>query len=112
MSSIEREVVELVGLQMGIAEVRAQDRILEDLGAESMDIVNLLATVEERFGMSIGEPELLAIRTPADLANLVSRRRNASGLRGLEPDRAAGPTGTGRPRSGGVRVGKPGLALR
>ena len=78
MPHIEQEIVELIRLQLGISEVRAQDRILEDLGAQSMDIVNILAAVEERFGVSIGEPELLSIRTPADLAGLVLRRSPAS----------------------------------
>ena len=72
MSNLE-QIVELVRLQLGNPSVRPEHRIVEDLGAESMDIVNIIATVEERFGLAIDEAALAEVRSVADLADLVAR---------------------------------------
>jgi acyl carrier protein len=72
MSNLE-VIVQLVRQQLGNPGVRAEHRIVEDLGAESMDIVNIVAAVEERFGLAIDEAALPEVRSVADLAALVER---------------------------------------
>ena len=71
--SIQEEIVQLVRQQLGNPAVRPEHRIVEDLGAESMDIVNIVAAVEERFGLAIDETDLPEVRSVADLAALVER---------------------------------------
>ncbi len=73
MPTTPETVLELVAAQLGAKAVRPQDRIVEDLGAESMDIVNIMAAVEERYAVHIDEAELPAIRTIEGLAALVAR---------------------------------------
>ncbi len=63
----------LVGLLLGKARVRAQDRLLEDLGAESADLVNLVATVEEKYHVELAEADVARIHTVADLHVLIAR---------------------------------------
>jgi acyl carrier protein len=72
MSNLE-EIVQLVRQQLGNPAARPEHRIVEDLGAESMDIVNIVAAVEERFGLAIDEAALPQVRSVADLAALVER---------------------------------------
>jgi len=64
----------LVGLLLGRAGVRAQDRLVEDLGAESADLVNLVATVEEKYQVELAEAEVARLHTVADLHALVARQ--------------------------------------
>jgi acyl carrier protein len=66
------EIRTLVRLQLGAREARAEDRIVEDLGAESLDIVGILAAVEDRFGVSLDETAIPDIRTVADLHRRVA----------------------------------------
>ena len=66
-------VVEIVAIQLGCSSVRAGDRLLEDLGTESADLVNIAAAIEDRFELQISEEELAAVRTVADLTQLVGR---------------------------------------
>jgi acyl carrier protein len=66
------EIRALVRLQLGAREARAEDRIVEDLGAESLDIVSILAAVEDRFGVSLDETAIPEIRTVADLHRMVA----------------------------------------
>lgn len=63
----------LVAVQLGIREVRSEDRIVEGLGAESADVVNIVAAVEDKYGITVEEEELPNIVTVADLFDLVRR---------------------------------------
>jgi acyl carrier protein len=68
------EIRKLVGLQLGKRNVNEKDRFAEDLGAESADVANIVATVEEKYGITIKEAEIANISTPADLLALVQQR--------------------------------------
>lgn len=70
------EIKKMVGIQLGVRTVEAQDRLVEDLGAESADVANLVAAVEERYQVSIKESEIANIITPNDLFELVRSRSN------------------------------------
>lgn len=68
------EIREMVGLQLGRREVGADDELVADLGAESADVVNLIANLEDRYGVEIDEEELPELRTPRDLFRRISGR--------------------------------------
>ena len=68
------EIKKLVGLQLGKRSVQERDRFVEDLGAESAEVANIVATVEEIYGITIRESEIAAISTPADLLALIQQR--------------------------------------
>ncbi|MEW5939941.1 MAG: phosphopantetheine-binding protein [Chloroflexota bacterium] len=70
------EIRQIVKLKLGARQVDASSRLIEDLRAESMDIVRLAATVEERYGVTIKESELARIKTVGDLHALVEERVN------------------------------------
>ncbi len=67
------DVTRTVGLVLGRRNVAPSDRIYEDLGAESADMLNLIATMEEKYGISIDEASVPSIHTVADLHELVRR---------------------------------------
>ena len=67
------EIQKLVGLQLGRRIVAASDRLMEDLDAESADLVNMVATLEEKYNIRIAEEEIPAIRSVSDLCDLVNR---------------------------------------
>ncbi len=67
------DIVRTVGLVLGRRKVAPSDRIYEDLGAESADMLNLVVTMEEKYGISIDEASVPSIRTVADLHEVVRR---------------------------------------
>jgi acyl carrier protein len=73
------QIRELIARQLGIHEVGLNDRLAEDLGAESIDLVTIVAVIEETFGVSIDEERLPLLRTPADLAAELARLQARSG---------------------------------
>ncbi len=75
MSSVSIEDIQkLVGMQLGKRQVKANDRFVEDLGAESADVANIVARVEEMYGITIKEAEIARLFTPADLFSLILQR--------------------------------------
>ena len=76
--SIEiQSIIQMVETQLGASSVQESDRIVEDLGADSMDIVNIVTDVEERYSILIDEAELPNISTVSDLINLAARHLNS-----------------------------------
>jgi acyl carrier protein len=65
------DIQTLVGLQLGKRKVSASDRLMEDLGAESADIVNIIATVEDKYQISLEEADISRVRTVRDLYDLI-----------------------------------------
>jgi acyl carrier protein len=69
------ELCDLVARQLGRPKVGLDDRLIEDLGAESVDLVNIVAVVEETYQVSVEEERLPLLRTVRDLADEVTRLR-------------------------------------
>ena len=58
---------------MGIKEERIQlkSRILEDLGADSLDLVELLMTLETEFHVTIPDEEAIKLKTVEDIVKVI-----------------------------------------
>ena len=79
MQSVTKdEILKLVELQLGKRGLRENNRLVEELGAESADVANLVAAAEEKYGIAIKESEIARIFTPVDLFELVQKRLNGS----------------------------------
>jgi acyl carrier protein len=48
--------------------------IFEDLGADSLDVVEILMAVEESFGITIPEEDVAEIRTVREFADYIESR--------------------------------------
>ena len=73
-SGLIEEINKLVGLQLGKRNVHETDRLLEDLGAESADVANLVAAVESKYGIIVKESEIARIFTPKDIYLLILKK--------------------------------------
>ena len=74
MSVAINEVCALVARQLGHAKVAAEHHIVEDLGAESADVINIVAAIEEKYGILIEDSEIPDHLTVNDLFQLVRER--------------------------------------
>ncbi len=74
MSRLEQEILDLVAVQLGADTVQPGDRLVEELGAESADVLNLVATLEDRYEIEVEEEEIPDLETVADVCALVGRR--------------------------------------
>ena len=81
------EVCRTVGLVLGRRKVAAGHRMVEDLGAESADILNIMVTLEQKYGVKIDDAEMSSVSTVADLHALLARLADAR--QSADPDRTA-----------------------
>jgi len=66
----------IVAGQLGVeaTEVVPQASILDDLGADSLDVVELVMALEEEFDIEVPDEDVEAIRTVGDVETYVSSR--------------------------------------
>jgi len=62
-------------LLVDAAEVTREARLIEDLGATSLSLTEMVIAVEEDLGISIPEEEMSGLSTIADIESLVERVR-------------------------------------
>jgi acyl carrier protein len=73
MTTLSVEAIqEIVGRQLGKRGVRADDELVADLGVESLDYVNLVCALEEKYGVSVADDELGSVKTVRDLHALIA----------------------------------------
>lgn len=67
---------ELVASQLGVepAEVVPEARILEDLGADSLDVVELVMALEEAFDLEVPDEDVERLQTIGDVAAYLDKR--------------------------------------
>jgi len=65
MENIEQRVKKIVAEQLGVneADVKSQSSFVNDLGADSLDTVELVMALEEEFGTEIPDEEAEKITT-------------------------------------------------
>ncbi len=66
----------LVCEQLGVdaAELRSESDILDDLGADSLDVVELVMAIEETFDIEVPDEDAEGMRTLGDVERYVSAR--------------------------------------
>ncbi len=58
-------------LEMEEDAVTMESVLLEDLGADSIDLADLVMTLEDEFDLEISDEELESIRTVADIVKFI-----------------------------------------
>ncbi len=73
---VEAKVFKIVAEKLNIEEknVSAASRFQEDLGADSLDIVELLMEIEEDFGVSISDEESERLKTVGDAIKFIGSK--------------------------------------
>jgi len=75
--SEEKRVREIVAEQLDkdIEEVKSESSFIKDLGADSLDIVELVMKMEEEFGIEIPDEEAEKIKTVNDVVQYIASNK-------------------------------------
>ena len=78
MSEVETQVKQIVVDHLGIDEskVTAESKFIDDLGADSLDTVELVMAFEEEFGSEISDSEAEKILTVGDAVKFIEGKAN------------------------------------
>lgn len=76
--SIEEKVKNIIVEQLGVdtESVTPEASFIDDLGADSLDIVELVMTMEEEFDLEIPDEDAEKIKTVADVVNYIKSKVN------------------------------------
>jgi len=75
MASVEERVKQIVAEQLGVEEsqVTGEASFMDDLGADSLDTVELVMALEEEFEIEIADEEAEKIQTVQDAINYINQ---------------------------------------
>lgn len=74
MSSIDKRVKEIVAEQLGVdeAQVTNEASFMDDLGADSLDTVELVMALEEEFDIEISDEDAEKIQSVQDAIDYIT----------------------------------------
>lgn len=62
-------------LNVEVSEIKPESRFTEDLGADSLDVVELVMALEEQFNIEIPDEEAEKIKTVQDAINYIEAKQ-------------------------------------
>ncbi len=76
MGAIQEKVIDIIVDKLGVerSEVTPEAVFVDDLGADSLDLVELIMAMEEEFGFEIADEEAEKLRTVQDVINFIQAR--------------------------------------
>ncbi len=77
MENIEQRVKKIVAEQLGVneAEVKIESSFVDDLGADSLDTVELVMALEEEFETEIPDEEAEKITTVKEAIDFINKHK-------------------------------------
>jgi acyl carrier protein len=75
---VEEKVKEIISKQLGVssAEIQAETSFVEDLGADSLDTVELVMAFEEAFGIEIPDEDAEKIIKVKDAIEYINKKKS------------------------------------
>ncbi len=71
------KIKEVLAEQLGIHKEEISDdaNILEDLGADSLDVIEMLMNLEDEYGVTIPDDKINQVKTVSEIAKLIDECR-------------------------------------
>lgn len=69
------KVKEIIAEELNVdaAEITMETRLAEDLGADSLDAVELIMAIEDEFGVEVDDESAQSIRSVGDIVRLLEK---------------------------------------
>ncbi len=62
-------------LDLDAEDVTLESKIKEDLGADSLDMVDLIMSIEDAFEIKVAESDAASIKTVGDVVNYIEKQK-------------------------------------
>ena len=75
MNTFEK-IASLMAEQLGVdkASIRPESEIIKDLGADSLDVVEMLLDLEKEYGVEISDEQAAELKTVGDIVKLIENK--------------------------------------
>jgi acyl carrier protein len=76
-TNVDQKVKSIIAEQLGVGEdeIKPTSSFIEDLGADSLDIVELVMAMEEEFDVEIPDEAAESIKTVSDAVNYINTHK-------------------------------------
>ena len=75
---VNKQVTDIIKEKIGVSEINSDDNLIEDLGADSLDIIEIVMEMEREFGISISDDEVdLNFTTVGHLIDFIQEKYEA-----------------------------------
>ena len=61
-------------LNIGADSIELKSRVIEDLGADSLDVVEMLMVLEDEFNITVTDEESVTLKTVGDIVKLIDNK--------------------------------------
>ncbi len=74
--SLEEKIVDIIAEKLNLSkdQIKPEASFIDDLGADSLDLVELVMTMEETFGMEVPDEDAEKLKTVKDVIEYVKSR--------------------------------------
>lgn len=78
-SAVQARIIDIIANQLGVDKeiVTAEANVVDDLGADSLDVVELVMALEEAFDLEIPDEDAESIRTVKDIFDYLEKNKAA-----------------------------------
>lgn len=72
------EIIEAIAKQLKVdpAKITPETDIIDDLGADSLDVVELLMSIEDKYGIVVPDDEVTNLRTIEKMCEYIENHAN------------------------------------
>ena len=79
MTAVEPKIKKIIEEQLGVEgdRIKPEASFIDDLGADSLDIVELVMAMEEEFDLEIPDEDAEKLRTVSDVSKYLSEKGKA-----------------------------------
>ena len=68
------DILSLVAEQFGLGKVHNDDHLIDDLGGDQLDVIELVMRLEEKFNITISDDEADTLHTVQDVCDLMDTK--------------------------------------
>ena len=70
---MEQKIIELIAdkLNKKVEDIKMETRLVEDLGADSLDVVELIMAFEDEFGIALPDEDVAKLKTIENIVTYI-----------------------------------------
>lgn len=70
---MEGKIISLIAekLNKDAKDIKLESKLVEDLGADSLDVIELVMAFEDEFGITLPDEDISKMKTIADVVNYI-----------------------------------------
>ena len=74
---MKEKIVNLIAEKLGKkpSDLKMTSRLIEDLGADSLDVVELIMTFEDEFGIALPDEDVSKMKTVGDIISYIENMK-------------------------------------